>query len=748
MANIDIFREKLVKYGCFDRSISGAISMLINTIANDRIPKKLGLNIALSEMITFCSMFRRNLLHPNGSSIPINAITFAITASGGGKDSTKDSMRKNFASGYEIIKQMRRSVAENRAKAEVEAKGFRLGKSDDEWLKHYVEPSPIFAALSTNEGIISLFNENDSYGIGSGYIYSGEIGSELQNNPYATDNLKLLSEMYDMGNKEVKIIKDRDNRATELKGFPVSALFISSPDNILMDDSVKKKFRVEFSGKLSRRSFFSYDFIKPVEQSVSNIDEYINHKILIEQECKEKILQFDRYSTEVAKYHLPKRGEHITISDEAKYLLNLYKEYCYFAKDEISEQLPISKLSREHSYWKAYKLSGAITMMKKRDRVELDDYVEAVKICEILSQDIEAFEADLAKEKYELLITIVQRTKQSEKHMIDIHTLNKLGIITSKNTKSQINELVTFANAADLSGTYKALPNGIEYTEHIRTDKLNVTYKIFNDGVSKEYMAKNCYDGFSSSDVEFKDLPRLLSKSCAYSPYKYKDGYRNKQNTYGLIKWVAIDIDKTEMSIYEMHNTLGDINHILTRTSDNDNPYKYRVILEFDAQIDIPQDKFKLFISCLCNYLGLPVPDRLPSSQCYFSYAGHEVIAETDLEPLNIRDILILFNDESNKIENIYKAKQLTPKKREALLQDRGEIYNAFEFAFNAKDGEGSIMLSKAMWKAKYMGFSVDETIEIINEINQYWVEPMDEDRLEKTILCQIRKWNVEQEAV
>ena len=46
---------------------------------------------------------------------------------------------------------------------------------------------------------------------------------------------------------------------------------MGSPENILFDDSVKKKFKTEFTTKLARRSFFNFTFFDLVEPVYSDV---------------------------------------------------------------------------------------------------------------------------------------------------------------------------------------------------------------------------------------------------------------------------------------------------------------------------------------------------------------------------------------------------------------------------------------------------------------------------------------------
>ena len=91
----ELLRAELEKKDIFSGKMPKYLTDLAKSIPNTRVTEKMKLTITVSEFILFASQFRRNILHWNTSSIPINAITFCITGSGVGKDSSINAMRKN-----------------------------------------------------------------------------------------------------------------------------------------------------------------------------------------------------------------------------------------------------------------------------------------------------------------------------------------------------------------------------------------------------------------------------------------------------------------------------------------------------------------------------------------------------------------------------------------------------------------------------------------------------------------------------
>jgi len=170
---LELYKKELTEQGVFDGELPDFLKALVNANPNPKIPYRMKLTIAVSEAILFASHLRRNILHWNGSSIPINAISFAIAGSGDGKDSSVSAVRKCFKKGYEIIDTKRKDKARNDAIKQAKAAGVENADSWDAYKEYYTSPNPLFVSPSTSEGFIQHLNELEKAGIGAGYIQSG-----------------------------------------------------------------------------------------------------------------------------------------------------------------------------------------------------------------------------------------------------------------------------------------------------------------------------------------------------------------------------------------------------------------------------------------------------------------------------------------------------------------------------------------------------------------------------------------------
>lgn len=729
----NILEEELNKLEVFENNIPDLVYNVANSIPSNTIPMRMKYAIAISEIITFASQFRKNIQHWNGSSIPINAITFCIAKSGASKDSSVNACKKCFETGYNIIHELReteiKELAINTAK-ELDLKDYDKYSVYKEYLPFL---TPLTIGISTVEGLLQNLADLSKLRVGSGYIKTGEIGAELASNPNFVDNIKAIAELYDEGNKETKALKDT-TKQTVVKNMPVNAMLMGSQDNLLYDESIKRKFITEFTTKMGRRSFFIFVNEDIPTHSYDSIMECIKQEREREDNAKnyrDKVLDF---ISEITPKLIKSAGEPIKVSDEVRDLYILYMKYNEWLANRIEHQYPITKLHRTHMQWKALKTAGAFALMDCSDTIELHHYKAAIEYCESVSNDIKVFEKELAKEPYEVFVDYAKSIAIDCKSTVTLHTLRKLGFIPSKgNPNNKLKELVQLASSCDSDGTYSIKDDSIVYKKIIKTSKVGISYKVVPE--NKEERHKVTADGYLYKEMEFDKLSNVLVKDTAFSPFRFKDGKRGVDNIDSTCKWLALDIDKSTITDIECHDQLRSINHHICRTSDPNNNYKFRLLIELDAEVDIPNNQWRLFISEVGNELGLDL-DVLPKSQIFYGYkvSSDYLLSTIDQYPLNVKPILdiISVGKEDNEV--------LTKAKSNSLLNNPKET---FYFAYNAKQGEGSRRLMLAAYYAKRLGADKEYIINLVKDINNSWYLPMKEQRFNSTILSQIKRWEL-----
>ena len=720
-----MLKEYLRNAGAFQNETNVNVTRALQTISGE-VPERLKLAIAVSELVTFTSQLRKNIVLYDGTLVPCNAFTFALSGSGTSKDSSMNMVRKALKPGYTVIEQRRKDEAKTKA----EKMALLDGKSKDAWLEYYEKPKDLQAGLGTVEGITKHFHSLESDTLGAGSLNASEIGSELLSNKDMSDIIKTLAIGYDLGKIPAKIIKSSDSQTEAIECLPLNALFFGSEDAILHNTGIKDKFKTIFTTQLARRSLFSFtpEVVLPIEfETMEELFDYRDDErertVYAQTIMKQKVLDLVHNTNQ----------DPLPLDESAQKLFDTYKEYNQRVAIHMSIRYPINKLARRHKQWLALKLSGNFAILEENETITKENYIEAINTVEMFSEDLMNFEKELIKEPYEMFCEFCKHNADMGKFSVSLHELRKLGYIPiSGSSKTKIEELVKLASSYDKKAIYTICEEGICYEEQIITNILGVSF-IEVSG-TKDQRAKQCATGFNFYETTFDELSNLLEGDYAYSNFQFKDGIRGKDYIIGGTKIIVLDIDESMITDQECHVLLEGINHHIARTSDINNPYKFRVLIELDAIVDIEDRQWKYFMQEVSNELGIKI-DLLPKSQIYFAYEGRTVLSEIEGEPLKTRGLI---SQSSLIMSNKPKSVKLSKPQQKALLDDKLETY---AFAFNAEQGQGGRSLIRAAYYARDLGATQEYIISLMNEINNYWIDPMPQEKLETSILNQITRW-------
>jgi len=755
---LELTYDYLKEIGIFDENYSKIINKIIEVIPYSTVPYEMKAIIAISELITYASQFRRNIRLWDNASVPINTISFVLTQSGANKDSSVAAARSCFKQGYKQLNKYRHDINIKLAQHKANLAGETM-YDNIKIFSSYLNPEPpLFISSSSAAGFIQHINDLAEHQLGSGLLYSGEFGDELAYNQDMTECIKVLAETYDLGNKEIKYTKLKELRSKEITGQAVSALLIGSPTYILYDENVKKKFNIAFMSKLARRSWFWFIPSMLKEKTYLSLEEMIKEEEAIETISNNARQDMILHIEEVTKRNLPMLGEEITVSNKVTKLFKIYKRYNSELAENMINENSVEKLVRKHLQWKALKFAGALALFNNQDEIIEQNYIDAIKFTELLSEGMKVFEHELNKAPYEKFadyLHILANNEKNKEITISAHDIKKMGFIKTI-TKEILQNLATSAASYDKDGVYQVNKDNINitYTQIIRTNNLEISFKeidlskiskAYEDKKDKEYIAKlksnvakNAYNNFTVAQTTFKELAKLLADDFAYSPFKFKDGIRDRRHIQEGTKWLVLDIDKSEITAEEAHFMFQDINHHIALTSDPNNNLKFRILVELDSIVKLDNITWSFFYKLIGEYLGLNI-DPLPQSQIFYSYKNRKVLSIINQTPLEVKTFVMEAHDiVRNKID-INKDKKLSSTKKKALIEDE---FNTFEFAFDAEFGEGSRQLIRAARKAYFsLDMNKEDTLSLVKRINNYWTVPMEQQRFTNTILNQIHRW-------
>ena len=710
------------------------VRYLVNTAKGiNNIPLSMSSLIANYTLANFISQFQIKI-NLDGSKVPTNMVGFVLAGSGTSKDSTVNAQENAMNPGYMVIEEHRRESAQEAAQAKAE----QTDGDTDQWRKYYKEPYPLTNSISTIEGLVSRLNSFASAGIGMGSVYSGELGSELASNPNMTDNIKLIAMLYDLGDYKSKAIKDAERQDQEVKGMGMNALFVGSEDNIIMDKKISQTFKMEFITKLARRSMFVYPTKQEFAECVIEFSSYEDMNTKqdhFEDLAREGKAYTGSMSMDLAQRLLERDSRLIDIDEDASQAFRDYKMYTNALGNGTTYVHKSVQLEQLHRSWKMLKLAGVYAILDDADSISMKHISEAIYYVEKIGSYMGYYEEYASKEPYELLVDYLQTHEDSR---LTLHDLKKKGFINATSGLShKVQELVKMADTvASTSGTVQVENDIVYYKPFEKVGEHHASYVSVKG--SKEERATQCHSGYESKPTTFKKLSVLLENDTAYSPFRFSNGQRKNDNIISGATWVALDVDDSDITMNEMHSMLQDYNHHIGTTSNSDNPYKFRIMIEFNTVVDLEPREWKVFGKLLGRELGVTVdPATFTKSQIMFGYSGAKVLSENGAEPFDVTQVLKM--TEQTKLQ-IGRPTQLS---RTQMRKELDNPLETFGYAFSDEVPARSLALYK-MWRHAFdLGSSQAEAEQLMIDLNwNFWSDPVSQKRFDSYIIQMKRAYD------
>lgn len=688
-----------------------------------QIPFRMKMALAVSEIITWASMFRIHIRHWNRSIIPVNAISFIVAKSGYSKDSSMRAVRTCFEAGYDEIRKAQHEQAKENAIAIAEE-----NDDADNWIRYYVKPNPLFVAISTPEGMIQHLADMQKLKLGAGYIADSEFAQSLQSTANLAEIFKQVSIAYDLGNIDQKMLKDKGHQTSEIRQMPMSMMMISSPDLVIYDSDIKRKFKLEFTSKLARRSFLTFANEKVWEPEFDTLSKLLEHEKKLEDIAIKASDDASRYIKKASEKLVKTMIRSLSVDDSVRDMFIFYKKYNEHMAESVDMKYPITRLTRAHMQWKALKLSGALAILDMSTIIKTRHYRSAMWFTELISKDVYNFEVEMQKEGYELFVDYIHNNSVKGRSEASIHTMRKMGFISSgaKTISSQLNEITLYCNSYDNTGIYEAVQDKIIWNENKVDENCLVSYvDVYGDKKQRGAMSAR---GYECEELRFCDLANVLKADLAYSNFRFKDGEHKLENISSGCKWIVLDIDDTMTTDEECHELLMGINHHIARTSNPDVATKYRILLELEYSVNISSENWTQFIRNIANDLSLNA-DIKGKSQIFFSYSGRNVMSCTNGTKINPKVYM--------KYEKPVEKKKISANTRSQLLKVPMET---FEKAFNAMPGRRATSMFWAVRYAKELGGDIEYCRKLVNDIQEYWIDKLPEKQI-NGLFKQMERW-------
>lgn len=723
MNNIALLEKYLKDNGALRPIIDDKVKKIVN-ILDSKLTYPMKIQLVSHFFCVWASQFRIPI-RLEGQDIPINAISFLFSYSGSGKDTTITFIKNIFKKSFERVKDTLNMI--NQEQAEIKASKVKNGK-----VESFLTPiPPLEIGISTPEGLMKSLDNLNQFNFGSLNINTNEFMNELaSSNANVLNLMSNIAEMYDIGYKNSKQLKNKENEISTIEGIFLSALFTSS-FNILQDNYTRNKLINEFKSRFARRSSVTFNNVVEDSSEIKDLDKWLEATQLRNKEKESFIETFSEYFYQLTNQTLMSGIVEIQMNDEADKLFYAYRQYCNeIGKTHNNIDNVFADINYTNRFFQALKLSGALTLVNNRTTIDKDTLAKAINIIEIINQDIKLFENELNKDSYEIIIDYCHSVNEDTVE-VPIHTLKRANLLTSRQVKQELDNLATLANSKDEEGIYEINPDYtiLKFKIVKKTNEYGVSYLPLPSD-NKDVNKTRCDSGYKYSKVEFNRLANMLKGNFAYSAFEFLKGKRSKENCIPICNMIIFDIDNSEVSIHEAHNMLADMKHIVCTTSDKENIYKFRIILPFDAEIEISNLIWNKLVGQIAKdfLLGMQA-DILPQAQIFFAYKDSIVLMNEIGDTIKIKDY----------VSNIKAGKlltDLTPKEKHEKLDN---CYATFNYAYHLNKGSRNKALIRVINDAFDLNASFEQCFDLVKEINSTFNPPL-EDKDFKNVLSHLYK--------
>jgi len=690
--------------------------------------------------------------------LSINYYAINISGSGSGKDASVTTMKSACSTAFQLIKVEREKQEEERAKRialREKQKEVPNAVESDLVYSDYVDfirelEDLEMGSKTTSGGLSSKLNRMATSEFGIPCVVMGEFGLALKSGKTTEEVLEMLGILYDMGNAPAPSYKTAEVREAAIESMYPNALLHSSPKIIFGDERVSETISMIFHAMMARRSWYTMPSEEEnienneIPGTIAEVREIANRRRVVVSKTSTEL---DDMTTQVVARMLSSEANRVvSFAEDAA---QLYTDYFQFGamRAELAEDSSISQVEVAGRAFKTARLAALWTLMSGENEISKTHLASAIYFAEYNSKYMEKFVILTSSKAYRLLGDKFKEGKLTE---VTLDTAMVNGWVTR--VSNDFHELLHPMNS------YLSKDGVVSYCNEARLFKY-APYKKVEDtgeyalsynkvpGVPKADRVAylDNFDHYKTGSMKF--LENIVTNDTVYNVFRYNDGpnkngdvitmNRNQKYIASSTKLLTIDVDKSEIDIVQMHNFLSEFKHIICTTSDRENKYKFRIILPVSVEIDGTQlNLYRCIMKSVCEELTIEGdPTSGNPAQPIYGYAGSEVYSNTTGRLYEIEELIS--QCANNPDEGLVpKTKPVTTQAKTKAMKDiMANVNKIFDYCIHCKAGAGSISLARASMHLRDQGANQEQYLQVIHYLNSCWTNPMDEVRLENTVL-------------
>lgn len=659
-------------------------------------------------------VMRADIATDDRGNIPINMYAINLASSGQGKGHSTAIIEEQILNQFTdvFLNQTFPMIAEeNIAKLATERAALVGDDPDVEELKLQAEFQSIGElAMTFDSATVPAVKEMRHKllmgNIGAINLEIDEIGTNMAS---FTDILGAFLELYDIGKIKQKLIKNvKDQiRRKEIPGrTPTNLIVYGTPCKLLDGAKTEEMFYNHLETGLGRRCIYGYSLTSMKRKNVTPKQIYdMKTDKTTGVYLKQLSARFGALAsaTNYAKV--------ITMTEAVTLVLIEYQQYCEALAFNMAEHQSIAKAEMEHRYFKTLKLAGTYAFIDGQSSISEDNLYHA--IC-MIEESGKAFNAILLREKsYVKLAKYIASIPNQVTH-VDLQE----DLQFYRGSKQQKNELIENAvtwGYLNHIAIKRDIVNNIEFIsgESLKETNLNHMTICYSHDIS---------DGYQNKTPQFDQLHKLMRlPDQHWANHHTSNGNRSNVNMVAGFNMVVLDIDGGT-TIEHATALCKEYTYLLYTTKRHtDAAHRFRIILPLNYCMVMGDDEYRAFMRNIFAWLPFAV-DEQTTDRCrkWLTFNGTHVYNTGD-KLLDAR-LFIPQTAENNRQKQVIESLQSLSNLERWFIQSASD------------KGRNNQMLKYALILVD-MGQTIDQIREKVKALNTKLNLPMEDGRIESTIL-------------
>ena len=525
---------------------------------------------------------------------PVNYYALVLLRSGGGKNSTLESLDEWYFDG--VNERLGKVFGHRRNEY---LKNFEDDELEDE-LKRLANWSPS-VGNATEAGMLQLAQTLSDIGFGTCSFEVDEIDKFITSKEEMINN---LYGSYDNGIWQSKALKSEKTRSS-IKGVAPNFFGFGTYEALMLNDSVAEVFRDKLQSGLARRTFFYHEDSDRLPIVVSATE-----RLGLAEKAQSLRNEGSRLGEHLLSLITPENeSKVISMSKEARHKLYEYRE----ESEQLANVNKDAILQAEYNgrHFKCAKMSAMYAFIDGRDEVTTDDVKLAIEMSRSSTESLKRIIQ--GKSKLERLYLRIR----NQNRFVDTNEALDYGIYPS--TASQKIKM-HFKELEDLSfkygDAYELMELGSMLSVKIR-QLISTNPESCILSASMPVGGKpNHGDGYKKAEIDFDEIVNWITQeNVCYSGVGYKGGKRNNESTETLSNLIILDVDDG-MSMDYAKELFKDFYCIIAPTR-NHRKYKggviadrFRVILLSDKYLETTPETYSKLMKNIARYYSISVDDK------------------------------------------------------------------------------------------------------------------------------------------